>query len=100
MIDHTRTGSVENKMALPNITATRVMYIAAVQIGLTTIGFILYKRPHLWGWTALQYYKEVYCGTNLDTINSKFISYSEQYQSQVIHHVKKYRRQCNEEYLQ
>ena len=62
------------------ITAKKIMYVAAAQIVLTTVGFILYKRPYLWAWSALEYYKKTVCGEQLDTVNSKFNSYrSEKY---------------------
>jgi len=85
--------------AVPKVTAARIMYIAAVQIVLTTVGFILYKRPYLWAWTALEYYKEVYCGKHLETINSKFQSYNTEHKATLIDKVSRYRRQCDENYL-
>lgn len=87
-------------MGPPKVTAARIMYIAAVQIVLTTVGFILYKRPYLWAWTALEYYKEVYCGMHLDTINSKFHSYNTEHKATLIDKVSRYRRQCDENYLE
>lgn len=87
-------------MGAPKVTAQRIMYIAAVQIVLTTVGFILYKRPYLWAWTALEYYKEVFCGKNLDTINSKYNSYSTEHKATLIDKVSRYRRQCDENYLE
>ena len=59
------------------ITATGVMYICAVQIVLTTIGFILYKRPYLWAWTALEYYNSVICGDDLNQAIARFEQYSD-----------------------
>jgi len=85
---------------LPKVSASRIMYIAAVQIVLTTVGFILYKRPYLWAWTALEYYKEVVCGENLDAINSKYNSYETAYKSEVVDKVSRYRRRCEETYLE
>ena len=57
------------------ITATRIMYICAVQIVVTTIGFILYKRPYLWAWSALAYYKTNTCGTSLERLRTVFATY-------------------------
>lgn len=87
-------------MGAPKVTAARIMYIAAVQIVLTTVGFILYTRPYLWAWTALEYYKEVYCGEHLNTINSKYHSYDTEHRASVIDKVTKYRRQCDETYIE
>lgn len=86
-------------MGKPKVTAKRIMYIAAVQIVITTVGFIMYKRPYLWAWTALEYYKKITCGDNLDAVNAKYESYSIEVRSQVIDKVSKYNRQCTDEYL-
>jgi hypothetical protein len=86
-------------MAVPKVTAARIMYIAAVQIVLTTVGFILYKRPYLWAWTALEYFKEVYCGQHLNEIERKYKSYSTEHQQSVYDKVQRYRRQCDEGYI-
>ena len=59
----------------PKVTAQKVMYIAAIQVVLTTVGFILYRRPYLWALSALKYYKEIYCGRNLDELNEKMKAY-------------------------
>lgn len=40
-------GEGKKKRKMPKVTAARIMYIAAIQIVLTTIGFILYKRNRL-----------------------------------------------------
>lgn len=85
---------------MPKVTAQRIMYIAAVQIVLTTVGFILYKRPYLWAWTALEYYKEIYCGKHLSAIESKYNSYEQSQKIQVTDKVARYRRQCDENYLE
>lgn len=84
---------------MPKISAARIMYIAAIQIVLTTIGFILYKRPYLWSWTALKYYKEVHCGRHLDEINAKYQSYDADNQAKSLAMVMRYRSNCNEDYL-
>ena len=88
------------KMGKPKVTAKKIMYIAAVQIVLTTVGFILYKRPYLWAWASLEYYKEIVCGDQLDSINAKFLTYSTEYQAQVVDKINKFRRNCNEAYLE
>lgn len=83
----------------PKVTAKTIMYIAAVQIVVTTLGFILYKRPYLWAWTALEYYKKITCGEQLDAVNSKYESYSTEHRSALAGKVTKYNRQCSDEYL-
>jgi len=81
------------------VTPQLVMYCAAAQIVLTTIGFILYKRPYLWAWEALEYYSEVHCGRELDKINGKYASYDLKYKQQIEYKVISYRSDCQERYL-
>ena len=59
----------------PKITAQKVMCVAAFQVVVTTVGFILYTRPYLWAFSALKFYKEEYCGTNLDIMKEKMKNY-------------------------
>jgi len=82
------------------VTPSLVMYCAAAQIVLTTVGFILYKRPYLWAWEALEYYSEVYCGRELDKVNAKYGSYDIKYKQQIQYKVVSYRADCQERYLE
>ena len=59
----------------PKITAQKVMYVAAFQVVVTTVGFILYRRPYLWAFSVLKWYKEEWCGTNLDNAKEKMKTY-------------------------
>jgi len=82
------------------VTPQLVMYVAAAQIVLTTIGFILYKRPYLWAWEALEHYSEVYCGRELDRVNGKYASYDLKHKQEIQYKVQKYRSDCQEHYLE
>jgi len=80
------------------MTARKVMYVAAVQIGLTVLSFILFKRPYLWALHALQYYAEITCGSHLDQINAKFNSYDSEHQLSALGKVEQYRKNCDLDY--
>jgi len=84
---------------IPKMSAQKVMYVAAAQIVLTTVGFIFLKRPYLWAWQALDWYKNVYCGTELNAVWAKYLSYATEHKNQIRASVEKYKDECTQNYL-
>lgn len=83
------------------VTPSLVMYIAAAQIVLTTIGFILYKRPYLWAWEALEHYSENYCGDELDRAQNRFHNLeSAKHRARIANELAKYQQECHQDYLE
>merc|ERR1711953_1155491 len=83
------------------VTPELVMCCAAAQIVLTTIGFILYKRPYLWAWQALEFYSETHCGTTLDEVEGRFARIEQaKHRAKVYHELIRYRTECQEDYLE
>jgi len=87
-------------MAKIKVSPTRIVIAGAVQIVITTIGFILYRRPYLWALTAIEWYSEVYCGTTLDKIRSRFNQMNSADKSKLRPEYEVYKEQCAENYLE
>jgi len=54
------------------VTSTHVMWICAAQILIAFVGMLIYKKPHLWAYTAISYWKNVYCGSTLAKFQKKY----------------------------
>jgi len=82
------------------VTPQLVLYCAAAQVVLTTIGFILYKRPYLWAWEALEYYSSVVCGAKLHEANLRYQALEGRHKGRIQSELQRYRTSCHEEYLE
>lgn len=84
---------------LPKMSAQKVMYVAAAQIVLTTVGFIFLKRPYLWAWQALEWYNNIYCGSELNAVLAKYQTYPAEHKNQIRAQVEAYQEDCLGNYL-
>ena len=53
----------------------------------------------LWAWQALDWYKNVYCGTELNAVWAKYLSYATEHKNQIRSSVEKYKDECTQNYL-
>merc|ERR1712147_105581 len=97
-IKHDRQTNYE--MAKIKVSPTRILIAGAVQIVITTIGFILYRRPYLWALTAIEWYSEVYCGTTLDKVTSRYSQKDAADKAKLRPEYELYKQQCAENYLE
>lgn len=91
-----RTDRAHHSRIHPLQTALVRIDKAAVALYLAWCNVHLFS---LWAWTALEYFKEVYCGQHLNEIERKYKSYSTEHQQSVYDKVQRYRRQCDEGYI-
>ena len=55
------------------VTPERIVALCAIQIILTTFGFILYKRPYFWAISAVNFYKKK-CEQNMVALDNVLIA--------------------------
>lgn len=82
------------------VSPTRIVITGALQVVLTTVGFVLYKRPYLWALTAIEWYSKTYCGTLLDSVEQRYKSYDHDSRALVQASYMKYQADCAEDYLE
>lgn len=87
-------------MAKIKVSPTRILIAGAAQIILTTVGFILYRRPYLWALNAIEWYSEVWCGTGLDRVTARYKELEGTDKSKLRHEYERYKAQCAENYLE